>query len=128
VDRIGTPRLMCPLSTPSTPLSVPGRKRSISDPSVRACIQELRAHLDLLESNGGSLHVASESYAANCRLPLSLSQSRLLAALVTTFVPRSTWWSTREVKDSWALFGEIGEDSGPRVTVFITATSDSVIA
>jgi len=114
---------MCP-SPHSTPFFVPGHRRSTSDPSVRASIQGLRALLDRIANNGYSLNVVSESYAANCRLPLSRSQSLLLADLVTTLVPRSTWWLTLEEPDLWALCGEIGEDSGPRVTVFITATSD----
>jgi len=61
---------------------------------------------------------------ASYRLPLSLSQSRLLGALVTTLVPHSTWWFQEEEPDLWVMCGEVGEDSGPRVTVFISATSD----
>ncbi len=114
---------MCP-SAPSTLSSVPGRRRSMSDPSVRASIHGLRALLDRVASSGSSLNVVSESYAANCQLPLSRSQSRLLADLVTTLVPHSTWWLTMEEPDSWLLCGEVGEDSGPRVTVCISATSD----
>jgi len=96
----------------------------MSDPSVRDSIRGLRAHLDRIANNGSSLNAVSESFAANCLLPLSRSQSRLLADLVTTLVPRSTWWLTLEESDLWVLCGEIGEDSGPRVTVCISATSD----
>ncbi len=91
---------------------------------MRASIHGLQALLDRIASSGSSLNVVSESYAANCHLPLSPSQSHLLADLVTTLVPHSTWWLTREEPESWVLFGEVGEDSGPRVTVFISATSD----
>ena len=66
----------------------------------------------------------SASLGGNCLLPLNPSQSLLLGDLVTTFVPRSTWWSKIEGSDLWALFGEVGEASGPQVTVFISATSD----
>ncbi len=114
---------MCP-SQASIPSFVPGHRRSTSDPSVRASIQELQVLLDRIANSGSSLNVVSESYAASCHLPLSRSQSLLLADLVTTLVPRSTWWLTLEEPDLWAVYGEIGEDSGPRVTVFITATSD----
>lgn len=96
----------------------------MSDPSVRDSIRELLAHIEACGHNGSSLNVVSESYAANCLLPLSPSQSHLLADLVTVLVPRSTWWSTRERTESWALCGRVGEDSGPQVTVFILATSD----
>jgi len=91
---------------------------------VRDFIRELQAHIEAFESNGSSSIDDSRSSPENCHLPLSLSQSRLLAALVTTFVPRSTWWSMREERDSWVLCGRAGEVSGPQVTVFITATSD----
>jgi len=96
----------------------------MSDPSVRDYIQRLQALTGRLRSRESSSIVANGSYGANCILPLSLSQSHLLADLVTTFVPRSTWWSTLEGSDSWVLCGEVGEASGPRVTAFITATSD----
>jgi len=108
----------------STPCSAPGLRLSISDPNVKDCIRELRALIDQLESSKSSLIVGNESYEANCLLPLSRSQSHLLAALVTTFVPRSTWWSMKEGSDLWVLCGKVGADSGPQVTVFITATSD----
>ncbi len=87
-------------------------------------IRELRALIDRLESRRSSSGDIKGSYEASCLLPLRGFQSHLLADLVTTFVPRSTWWSTIEESDLWALFGEIGEDSGPQVIVFISATSD----
>ena len=114
---------MCP-STPSTPASVHGPRLFTSDRSVQDLLLELRAHIDLLESKAGSISEGSASFGANCLLPLSPSQSHLLADLVTIFVPRSTWWSTLERQDSWVLCGKVGEDFGPQVTVFITATSD----
>ncbi len=119
---------MCP-SRPSIPSSAPGLKLSMSDPRVKDCIRELLAHTDLLESKGSSFVDVSGSFGGNCLLPLNGSQSHLLAHLVTISVPRLTWWSTKEDKDSWVLCGRLGEDSGPQVTVFITATSDrNVIA
>jgi len=96
----------------------------MSDPNVRDSIRTLLAHIEAFGSNGSSGIDASEFLPANCLLPLSRSQSHLLAALVTTFVPHSTWWSTRERSESWALCGKVGEASGPQLTVFITATSD----
>jgi len=114
---------MC-LSPHSTHLSVPGRRLSISAQSVRDSILGLQALFDRIVSKGFSSKGASGSYVANCLLPLSPSQSLLLADLVTTLVPHSTWWSTVEESDSWVLCGEVGEDSGPIVTVFISATSD----
>jgi len=123
MDRVGSTRLMCPLPH-SIPSSGPGRKLSTTDRVVRDFILELQAHTEAFGTNGSSLIVDSESLEGSCRLPLSLSQSRLLASLVTTFVPHSTWWSMKEDKDSWALCGRVGEVSGPQVTVFITATSD----
>jgi len=74
------------------------------------------------------LVVDSEFSEGSCLLPLNPSQSRLLADLATTFVPRSTWWSKTEGSDSWVLFGEVGEDSGPQVTVCISATSDREVS
>ncbi len=96
----------------------------MSEASVRDCARELRALTDQIASNPSSFAVGSRFSEANCLLPLSPSQSRLLADLVTMFVPRSTWWSKIEGSDLWALFGKVGEDSGPQVTVFISATSD----
>ena len=110
-----------PLSTPN---SAPGRRLSIWAPSVRASIHGLRALLDRIESKQSFSGVDSGSLPGNCQLPLSRSQSHLLADLVTTLVGRLTWWSTREENDSWVLFGDLGGDSGPQVTVFISATSD----
>jgi len=114
---------MCP-STHSIRSSVLGRKRSISEPVVQECSRELLARIDHLASNKSYSIAGNESFAASCRLPLSASQSRLLADLVTILVPHSTWWSTQERKDEWVLLGMLGEDSGPQVTVCITATSD----
>ncbi len=114
---------MCPLA-PSTLSSVRGRRRSTSDPSARASLQELQAHIARIESNRSSGVVANAFSDGSCRLPLSLSQSLLLADLVTAFAPRSTWWSKTEDSDSWLMFGVVGEDSGPQVTVCISATSD----
>jgi len=114
---------MCP-STPSTLSSVRGRRLSISDPNVRDCIRGLLARIDHLGSSKYSSIDAPGSFEGNCLLPLNPSQSRLLADLVTIFVPRSTWWLTREEDDSWVMCGVLGEDSGPQVTVFISATSD----
>ena len=91
---------------------------------MQDCIRGLRALTDQIVSKRYSSGAVLKSSPGHCRLPLSPSQSLLLADLVTTLVPRSTWWSTLEEKDSWVLCGEIGEGSGPRVTVFITATSD----
>jgi len=96
----------------------------MSDRSVRDLLQELQAHIDRFESKESCGIVGNGSYGVNCLLPLSGSQSRLLAALATTFVQHSTWWSTLERPDMWALCGRAGEASGPQVTVFITATSD----
>lgn len=87
-------------------------------------IRELRAHIDRLLHSSVYGTSGSESYVENCLLPLSPSQSRLLADLVTVFVGRSTWWSTQEEKESWVMFGVLGEASGPQVTLCITATSD----
>jgi len=114
---------MCP-SQACTPVSVLGRKLSMSDPNVRDCIRGLLARIDHLQSSGSSSILGLGSLEENCLLPLNPSQSRLLAALVTTFVPRSTWWSMTEESESWALCGALGEDSGPQLTVFISATSD----
>jgi len=114
---------MCP-SPASTRHSVPGLKRSMSDPNVQGSIRTLLAHIEALENSESSGIVVNGSLPVNCLLPLNPSQSRLLAALVTIFVPHSTWWSTRERNESWVLFGELGEASGPQVTVCITATSD----
>ena len=114
---------MCP-SPPYTPLSVHGRRRSTSDRSAQDSIRELRALTDRLLTNRSSLLDGNGSFEASCHLPLSGSQSHLLADLVTIFVPHSTWWLTREEKDWWALYGVRGEASGPRVTVCISATSD----
>ena len=91
---------------------------------MQDCIRELRALSDRIVSSPSSFSGGNESFAANCLLPLNPSQSRLLADLVTTLVPRSTWWWTQEESDWWALCGAIGEDFGPQVTVFISATSD----
>jgi len=123
VDRKPTAGLMWP-SHPSTLSSARGRRLSMSDLSVRVCIRGLRALLDRLESRGSSSGVVSRSSEENCLLPLSRSQSQLLADLVTTLVQHSTWWSTEEEKDSWAMCGEVGGASGPHVTVFISAMSD----
>ena len=96
----------------------------MSELVVLECIRGLRALIDRLQNSGfSSIHEPGSS-EGNCRLPLSHSQSLLLADLVTTFVPHSTWWSIREEKDGWVMCGEVGEGSGPRVTVFISATSD----
>jgi hypothetical protein len=91
---------------------------------VQDCIRGLQALIDRLDTNKSSTIGVSGSFAASSHLPLSRSMSQDLADLVTIFVPRSTWWSTQEGSDWWALFGEIGAGSGPRVTVCITATSD----
>ncbi len=115
--------MMCP-SPPSTLSSAPGRRLSTSDPNARDCARELRALFDQIANRPSSGTGDNESYAANCLLPLSRSQSHLLAHLVTTFVPLSTWWSKLEGSDSWVLFGKVGEVSGPQVTVCISATSD----
>lgn len=96
----------------------------MSELSVRDSLRGLRALIDQLESKAYSGIVVNECSEENCHLPLNPSQSRLLADLVTAFVPRSTWWSTQERKELWALCGALGEDSGPQLTVFITATSD----
>jgi len=114
---------VCP-SRLSTPSSGPGLRLFTSDPRVKGLLRALRALTDRLESKGYSSIVERGYLEASCPLPLSRSQSRLLAHLVTTFVPRSTWWSKTEEQDLWVLCGEVGEDSGPRVTVFISATSD----
>jgi len=114
---------VCP-SPPSTLSFAPGLRLSISDPNAQDFLRELRALTDRFVSKGSSSIVEPVSSEANCLLPLNLSQSQLLAALVTTFVPRSTWWSKIEGSESWVLFGRNGEDSGPQVTVFISATSD----
>jgi len=114
---------MC-LSSLSTLHLGPGLKRSITEPSARASIRALRALIDLLASKPSSSIVESGFSGGNCHLPLSRSQSLLLAALVTEFVPHSTWWSTHEEPDSWVLYGELGADSGPNVIVCITAMSD----
>jgi len=96
----------------------------MSDPSVQDMLRELRALSDLLVSRRSSLFGGSGFFEANCLLPLSPSQSLLLADLATVLVERSTWWSRLEGSDMWALCGRVGEDSGPQVTVFISATSD----
>ncbi len=114
---------MCP-SPPSTLSSVPGRRLFTSDPNVRDCLRGLLARIDHLQSNGSSSKGALGSLEGSCLLPLNPSQSRLLADLVTIFVPRSTWWWSQEESESWVLCGKVGEDSGPQVTVFISATSD----
>ena len=114
---------MCP-SQASTPDSVLGRRRSISDRSVQDSILGLLLHIEALRANRSSLHVGSASSRGLCRLPLSRFQSLLLGDLVTTSVPRLTWWSMLEENDSWVLYGVLGEDSGPQLTVCITATSD----
>ena len=108
----------------STPISDHGLRRSMSDQNVQDFFRELQAHIDQIASRRSSTIADSGFSVANCLLPLNLSQSRCLAGLATTFVQHSTWWSIREASDSWVLCGEVGEDSGPRVTVFITATSD----
>jgi hypothetical protein len=114
---------MCPSQT-YTPSSVLGRSRFIGAPSVQASIQELRALIEVLQSNASCITDVIGSSAESCHLPLNLSQSRFLAALVTTTAPRSTWWSTAQADDWWLMYGVLGEDFGPRVTVCITATSD----
>ena len=96
----------------------------MSELSVRVCVRALRALTDRLLSRPSSSSVVGKSFSGSCLLPLSRSQSLLLADLVTTFVPLSTWWSIKEENDSWVLCGEAGEGSGPRVIVFITAISD----
>lgn len=123
MDRVGPEGLMCP-SRPSTLSSAPGHRLSTSDPNVRDCLRGLLARIEALGSSRSSLIVAHGSSGESCLLPLSRSQSRLLADLVTTFVPRSTWWLTQEESESWVLCGSLGEDSGPQLTVFISATSD----
>ncbi len=123
MERAGPARLVCP-STPSTLVSARGRRLSTSAPSARDCARELRALFDQIANRPSSSIVDSEYSEGNCLLPLSRSQSHLLAYLVTMFVPRSTWWSKIEGSDSWVLFGKVGEDSGPQVTVCISATSD----
>lgn len=115
---------MCLPFPPSTLSSPPGLRLFISDPSVQDSIRELRALLDQIESNASSSFGELEYLEASCLLPLNRSQSHLLADLVTTLVVRSTWWSKIEGSDWWALCGKVGEDSGPQVTVFISATSD----
>ena len=115
---------MCPPSPPSTLSSPPGRRLFISDPSVQDSIRELRALLDRIESNAFSSTGELGSLEGNCLLPLNRFQSQLLADLATTLVPRSTWWSKIEGPDWWAMCGVLGEDSGSRVTVFISATTD----
>ena len=123
MDGSRSPRVMCP-SRASTPSLDPGLRLSTSDRRVQDCIRELRALSDRIVSSPSSSNGDVGSFAANCLLPLNPSQSRLLAEVVTTLVPRSTWWWTQEESDWWALCGVIGEDSGPQVTVFISATSD----
>jgi len=123
VDRGAKPGLMCP-SPASTRSFDPGLRLSTSDRRVQDCIRELQALSDRIVSSPSSSNGVVGSFAANCLLPLSPSQSRLLAEVVTTLVPPSTWWWTQEESDWWALCGVIGEDSGPQVTVFISATSD----
>ena len=114
---------MCP--SPAFILSsAPGRKLFISDPNVQDSIRELRALLDRIESNASYSKGELEYLEASCLLPLNRSQSHLLADLVTTLVPRSTWWSKVEGPDWWVLYGKVGEDSGSQVTVCISATSD----
>ncbi len=88
-------------------------------------LRELQARTDQFDIKGSSLSAGSGSFGENCLLPLNRSQSRLLADLATTFVPRSTWWCTLEQPDMWAMCGKVGEVSGPQVTVFILATSDN---
>lgn len=114
---------MCP-SPPFTPSSVRGLRLSTSDPRAQDITRVLRALIEAIESKPSSLIDANASFGESCHLPLSHSQSHLLAGLATTFVPRSTWWSMLEASDMWALFGEAGEASGPQVTMFILATSD----
>ncbi len=96
----------------------------MSAQAAQDCIRELRALTDRIVTNRYSSKGAAGCYVENCLLPLNPFQSQLLADLATTFVPRSTWWSTLEGSDSWVLCGRVGAGSGPRVTVFISATSD----
>ncbi len=114
---------MCP-SPHSTPSLGRGLRRFISELSVQACIRGLRALTDRIVNNRYSSISELGSSEGNCQLPLSRSQSLLLAEVVTTCVPHLTWWSTLEESDLWVLCGEAGEGSGPRVTVFISAISD----
>jgi len=114
---------MCPFP-PYTPSFVRGPRLCISDPRVQVFLRGSQARTGRIESSPSFLKGASASFGENCLLPLSHFQSRLLADLATTFVPRSTWWSLHEESELWVMFGEAGGDSGPLVTVSISATSD----
>ncbi len=118
---------MCPLA-PSIPPFAPGRKLSTSDRNVLDSVRALLAHLEAFGTSKSSFLADSGSFEASCLLPLNPSQSHYLADLVTILVPRSTWWSIQERSDSWAMCGKVGGDSGPQVTVFISATSDRDVA
>ncbi len=114
---------MCP-SKASTLSSGLGRRRSIRDLNVRGCILGLRALTDRIASSRFFLRDVNASSAVSYRIPLNLSQSRLLADLVTITGQRLTWLSIAEEPDVWVLCGVLGEASGPRLAVFISATSD----
>jgi len=96
----------------------------MSEPVVLDSIRGLRALLDRIVSRRSSFVADSAFSQANCLLPLSPSQSLLLADLVTALGQRSTWLSIQEASEWWLACGVLGEDSGPRVTVFISVTSD----
>ena len=96
----------------------------MSEPVVLDSVRGLRALLDRIASRQSSSVVGNVSFQANCRLPLSPSQSLLLADLVTALGQHSTWLSIEEMSEYWLACGVAGEDSGPRVTVFISVTSD----
>lgn len=114
---------MCP-SKASTPSSALGRRRSIADLNVRDTILELRALFDRIVSNRFCLRDVNGSSAVSYLIPLNRSQSLLLADLVTITGQRLTWLSIAEEPGTWVLCGRAGEASGPRLTVFISATSD----
>lgn len=114
---------MCP-SPAYIRSSGPGRRRSMSGQSARDTLRELRALFDRLLSSASSGNGDRQSSGVSCLLPLSRSQSLLLADLATTTAQRSTWWSLHADSDTWLMCGVAGEDSGPRVIVSITAISD----
>ncbi len=87
-------------------------------------VRELLPRLEAFGASNSSGIYGNASSGGNCLLPLSRSQSLALAALVTTLAEHSTWWSSEESPESWGMCGVVGEDSGPRLTVFISATSD----
>jgi len=108
----------------STRRSNRGRKLSISDRQTLDTLRGLRAHIDQLLTSASYTTDDNVCSVGSYLLPLSRSQSLFLGDLVTTIGERSTWYSVLAKMESWAMCGNLGEASGPQLTVFISAISD----